>query len=67
MQINTSAATEELLASQAAMSQTTQKIQTAVAKKQLDAQKQSGAAVVQLLQNAAQVTDSSTGHIDFYA
>ncbi len=68
MQISSTSPTSQLIAAQSASDQTSQQIQTAVAKKQLDAQRQAGAAVVQLISSAAQTQNaSSSGGVDFYA
>ena len=54
MQVSGKDLASQLIASQAAATKTQNQVSVAVAKKQLDAQKAQGQAVVELIQNAAQ-------------
>jgi hypothetical protein len=56
MQISSNRAVDQLLAAQTAAVQTDQKIDVAIAKKELDAQKQTGEAMIQLLQQAVAIS-----------
>ena len=69
MQISGNQQVTQLLAAQTSAQQTSQQVQFSVARKQLDAQKQSGDAVLQLLQQAVAVSKqtSAFGKLDVHA
>ena len=61
MQVSANSSVDRLLAAQASAIQTGQQIDMAVAKKQLDAQKQAGDAAIQLLQQAVATSKAVSG------
>jgi hypothetical protein len=67
MQISNNNAVEKLLAAQNAAVQTNEQIGVAVSKKQLDAQKQMGDAVIQMLEQAVAISQKSSTSIDVKA